>query len=84
MGENLKVGKIRKIVMTIASIIAQLLCLFYVIYWIFNPENETLVMQISCLIIWGLMLLMWLLVDVSDILEVVIKRNSKKLEDDKN
>ena len=70
--------------MTMASIIAQLLCLFYVVYWILNPENKTLFIQICCLVIWGLMLLMWLLMDVSDILGVIIKRNNKKLEDDKN
>ena len=77
--------KARKIIMTIASIIAQLLCLLCLVYWILNPENKTLFIQISYLVIWGLMLLMFVLIDISDILGLIIKRNNKKMkEDDKN
>lgn len=73
--------KTRKIILTIAGIIAQLLCVFYVIWYSINVENKPTLIQCFYIIAWGLLLLLWILVDITDVLDFVAKKRREKNKD---
>ena len=73
--------KNRKIVSTIIGIVAQLICLFYIIWWIINLENRSIIIQCVYIIGFGLIFLLWLIMDVIDIMDFIKKRRSERNKD---
>lgn len=66
--------KKRKIISTIIGIVAQLICLFYIIWWIINLENRSIIIQCVYIIGFGLIFLLWLIMDVIDIMDFIKKK----------
>lgn len=75
--------KFRRIFLAIVKILAQLLCLFYVVWYAINLEGYSVIIQTCYIIIWGLWLLIWILIDIADILDFVKKRKNRR-EKNKN
>ena len=73
--------KDRKIISTIIGIVAQLICLFYMIWWIINLENRSIIIQCFYIISFGLLFLLWLIMDVTDIVDFIEKRRSERNKD---
>lgn len=73
--------KDRKIVSTIIGIVAQLICLSYMIWWIINLENRSIIILCFCIIIFGSLFLLWLTMDVIDIMDFIKKRRSERNKD---
>ena len=73
--------KNRKIVSTIIGIVAQLICLFYIIWWIINLENRSIIIQCVYIIGFGSIFLLWSIMDVIDIMDFIKKRRSERNKD---
>ena len=72
--------KKRKIISTIIGIVAQLICLFYIIWWIINLENRSIIIQCVYIIGFGLIFLLWLIMDVIDIMDFIKKEGVREIK----
>lgn len=52
------------------------------VYWVINPEDINRIIQVSYIIAYGLFLILWVLVDISDIL--YIRREKKDHKKNEN
>jgi hypothetical protein len=60
----------RNILVAGIQVVAQIATAIVLVYWVINPENIDKMLQINYVVAYGLFLLLWVLIDILDILYI--------------